>query len=275
MAENKYQYNGKELNTELGLDLEDYGARWYNPAIGRWTSVDPAGEEGGQESWTGYHYTFGNPVSRTDPDGRMPSGNCCEGLHTTLDVVGLMPGLGEIADGLNALIYAAEGDFKNAGISSMALLPILGSAATGTRLANKAVDAAKAIDKGSDAAKAVDKVEDSNKVYRGLSETDLGTLKDGKGISAKNPNANNSAASHVAGKKDTRWISTTKDESIAKNKYGKNGYAEIDLNKVKSDKVDISKGFSGQPKSRITNYAKKDKEVLIEKEIPQNAIIIK
>jgi RHS repeat-associated protein len=72
LAENKYQYNGKELNTELGLDLEDYGGRWYNPALGRWVEVDPMGEEGGQESWNPYHYTFGNPVNNIDPDGKNP-----------------------------------------------------------------------------------------------------------------------------------------------------------------------------------------------------------
>jgi len=31
---NRYQYNGKELTSDLGLNWNDYGTRWYDPAIG-------------------------------------------------------------------------------------------------------------------------------------------------------------------------------------------------------------------------------------------------
>ena len=54
-----------------------------------------------------------------------------------LDVAGMVPVVGEVADGLNGTIYLVRGDVTNAGISFAALLPVGGQAATGTRLAVK------------------------------------------------------------------------------------------------------------------------------------------
>ena len=61
-------------------------------------------------------------------------------LHTSLDVVGLVPVLGEPADAVNAAWYAAEGDLLNAGLSAAALFPLGGQAATGGKLAKKFSD---------------------------------------------------------------------------------------------------------------------------------------
>ena len=69
-------------------------------------------------------------------------------IHTTLDVIGMAGGapqlelVGAGADGLNALLYAIKGDFGNASISIMALIPVAGTGASLVRTANKTASAA-------------------------------------------------------------------------------------------------------------------------------------
>ena len=63
--------------------------------------------------------------------------------HGILDAAGLVPGFGEIADGVNALWYAAEGDNTNAALSTAAMIPFLGWGATATKFGLKGVKALK------------------------------------------------------------------------------------------------------------------------------------
>lgn len=64
-----------------------------------------------------------------------------DALHTTLDVVGMIPGVGEVADGANALVYLAEGDKVSAALSAAAMLPVGGQAATAGKWGRKGVQA--------------------------------------------------------------------------------------------------------------------------------------
>jgi len=70
--ENRRTYNGKEYTDELGLDWYDYGARWYDAALGRWNAVDPMGEMMLDKS--GYSYALNNPVLLIDAVGMLPGG---------------------------------------------------------------------------------------------------------------------------------------------------------------------------------------------------------
>ncbi|MEJ2867664.1 RHS repeat-associated core domain-containing protein [Actinomycetospora sp. OC33-EN08] len=61
--------------------------------------------------------------------------------HSALDVAGLIPGVGEIADGANAAWYTAEGDYLNAGLSAAAMIPFVGWGATGLKAGLRAGEA--------------------------------------------------------------------------------------------------------------------------------------
>ncbi len=70
--QNLYIYEGKEENPELGLNNYDFGARNYDPILGRWNSIDPLAENFGDLS--PYNYVENNPLNLTDPDGMQPLG---------------------------------------------------------------------------------------------------------------------------------------------------------------------------------------------------------
>ncbi|MDD3211172.1 MULTISPECIES: RHS repeat domain-containing protein [Bacteroides] len=67
-SQQPYKYNGKELDTERGLNLYDYSARLMDPTLGRFNTVDPMAEK--YYSISPYTYCANNPVNRIDPDGR-------------------------------------------------------------------------------------------------------------------------------------------------------------------------------------------------------------
>ena len=63
----KFKYNGKELSEELGLNLYEYGARMFDPATARFTSIDPKSES--YYAWSNYHYAANSPILYIDKNG--------------------------------------------------------------------------------------------------------------------------------------------------------------------------------------------------------------
>lgn len=87
-TENQYKYNSKEKEELLGLNSYDYGARNYDPTIGRWMSIDPLSEIYHTDS--PYAYVLNNPINFIDPDGRQVIGvteDDAEKVHEDLNSV--------------------------------------------------------------------------------------------------------------------------------------------------------------------------------------------
>jgi RHS repeat-associated protein len=71
---NRSTFLGREYQSELGY--QDLQHRFYDPTIGRFTTIDPLPDVGGQESWSPFHYSFNNPIRFSDPTGLV---GCCGG----------------------------------------------------------------------------------------------------------------------------------------------------------------------------------------------------
>ena len=62
-------------------------------------------------------------------------------IHTALLAAGMTPGLGNVADAADALLYAAEGEFGSAGLSIAAMTPMVGQLVSAKRALKAAREA--------------------------------------------------------------------------------------------------------------------------------------
>ena len=100
-TENLYKYNGKEEQKELGI--YDYGARYFDPSIARFTTIDPLTSS--YYSWSPYHYAANNPIKLVDING-MGWGDFLDdlkaGFKTYADFTGITTAVNKVKEVLQS-----------------------------------------------------------------------------------------------------------------------------------------------------------------------------
>ena len=106
-CDNQLKYNSKELQNEADLTWYDYGARFYDPVIGRWHVVDAFAEK--YYDYSPYSYGANDPINNIDINGdsiiysnnlRQNDINSIQNYLTTLSQAS--PAFGEIINHLNS-----------------------------------------------------------------------------------------------------------------------------------------------------------------------------
>ena len=149
LDQGRIRYTGQMYLPEAGL--YHYKARTYSHKWGRFLQPDPAGSA---DDLNPYTYADNDPINLVDPTGmfadsarRTANILGTAQVHGTLDGIGVFDPTG-IADALNAGLYAAKGDWVNAGLSAAGIIPIIGDLAKGGKYGANALKAAERVPTG-------------------------------------------------------------------------------------------------------------------------------
>ncbi|MCD0488054.1 hypothetical protein LPB86_07425 [Pedobacter sp. MC2016-14] len=84
-----------------------------------------------RELWGDDAYNNGYIAHQYGDISKVYVRNIADEIQESLDMVGLLPGVGEFADGTSGLISLGRGNYQAAGLSFAAMVPFAGWAATG------------------------------------------------------------------------------------------------------------------------------------------------
>ncbi len=108
-VENKYKFATKELQDEFNLQQYDFGARYYDPAIARWSSPDPVADLAAD--WTPFRYGFNNPMTFSDPSGMMEI--TWDGVETESASTGTITPAQQLANDINSKCSSCNARVEN------------------------------------------------------------------------------------------------------------------------------------------------------------------
>jgi RHS repeat-associated protein len=154
-SDQRYKYNGKELDRMLGLDLYDYGARFYDARIARWQTLDPLCEK--YYSISPYVYCANNPLNLVDRDGRWVE-SAWDFFNVALDVTSFTDNVkkGNVKD---AIIDAGATIIDVAA----AALPVVPGGVGATLKASRSAESVSKVSKGEKVVKTVTQIPKATK----------------------------------------------------------------------------------------------------------------
>lgn len=142
--------------TNDNTGLTHLGAREYDPLIGRFLSVDPVIDHNDPQQLQGYSYSNANPVTMSDPDGRLPSWMRKVGSAVQQQVQQhiesakqVATSIGEGAKAAGSWLYNHSGEIAAvAGVVALVTPPPINAIAAGVGLVFGAMDTYKNCSKG-------------------------------------------------------------------------------------------------------------------------------
>ncbi|MGY2224957.1 RHS repeat domain-containing protein [Pseudomonas gingeri] len=157
-TDNKIGFHGKPFDSDVGLSY--YGARYYDPAVGRFMGIDPKEPDFNDlQSFNRYSFAANNPYKYVDPDG-----------HSPIDVGFLVWDLGKLAAAIYTQvgIGAAAVDVGLSAVGVVSPVPAAGEALKIARAAEHSIEVAKT-------ASAAEKALQGEKTYQVYVKQNLAT----------------------------------------------------------------------------------------------------